>query len=606
MIATHKIQDGGQNNGPSAPAPEAGGAVEWLRRSPGWLGWAGLVVLALAAHGLCLQVPFHMDDFDHIVNNPDVTEWAWMEARKPPVDANSVDVGMYRVVSNAFFSLIHGLFGPAPAAFHAWTLLLHLANVLMIRAGGALVLRAVRPGLGRVRAQRAAWCAAALFACHPLLSEGVNYAQNASLQLVTLFTQTAVACLAAFALTRRLRWLAAPLPVIFLAAYTKEVGLIYACTSTALAGAVLLMTHLDWSRAKTLWMREYRLIIIGTLAACALLGPLVEGWFGSLPIIAKAPMWLENFFTQGRLFWTYGAKLFWPVGLCADHQVPFSGTWGDPESLVKTAAALLLAGAAGLGLCFRRYRGACLLLLLGLLPLLARFVYINKELFVEYRVYPVLPWLALLAGWGLSRIWSWRPQALVVMMAVVLSAGATWSARRSVVWSDPAALALDTLRQYPANIRVRTHLQKTALDEGRYEDVERLANEAQVAMAAIEGFNHQAPHNRRYEITMPLRGVICAEHFRTLALVETKGSKAALEHAGTVLARLEQVAPNSLNPEHREFEIGAPLIEVRHLLLKIGPAYDRLRTHPGDPAALAEIQRARSEGLSPAPPASTL
>lgn len=534
-----------------------------------------------------------MDDFPHILENPLVTEWGWVSGNVP-----DGETGTYRAVTNAIFSVLHSVFGPSAVAFHALTLFLHVANVLMIRAGGSMVLRAARPGLGRVRVERAAWCAAAVFACHPLLSEGVNYAQNASLQLVTFFTQCAVAGVAACALTGRGRWLGVPVVAILLAGYSKDVGFAYAGGSAALTGLVLGAIRLDRAKLRALWAREKRLIVIGTLAGCALLGPLAEDWVRSLPWIFGAALWEKNFVTQGDLFWTYVARIFWPAPLCADHQVPFAGGWSDTQALVKTGLALLVAGAAGAGLWFRRTRGASLLLLLALLPMLARFIYINKELLVEYRMYPVLPWVALLAGWGLSRVWSWRPQVLVVMMAVLLGAGITASARRSATWSDPAGLARDTLRQYPANIRVRTHLQKMALEDGRFDDVVRLADGAEKALGAIEAFNQIAPRGRRYESTMPIRGFICSEHFRTLALVELKSSKEALAHADAILARLEQHDPECLDPQNKKFETGAPLVEVRQMLLTIGTAYDRLKTHPGDPAALAEIQRARDQRLA--------
>ena len=62
-------------------------AVAWLRGCPMWMGWAALVGVALVAHGLGLRF----------------------------------------------------LLGPEAMIFPAWVIGLHVANVLMMRAGGALL-----------------------------------------------------------------------------------------------------------------------------------------------------------------------------------------------------------------------------------------------------------------------------------------------------------------------------------------------------------------------------------------------------------------------------------------------------------------------------------
>jgi hypothetical protein len=51
------------------------------------------------------------------------------------------------------------LFGPEAMIFPAWMIGLHVANVLMMRAGGALLLRAVWPGLGLGGGGVAGWVA---------------------------------------------------------------------------------------------------------------------------------------------------------------------------------------------------------------------------------------------------------------------------------------------------------------------------------------------------------------------------------------------------------------------------------------------------------------
>ena len=135
---------------------------------PGWVGSVSLIFIVLLAHGRCLGAQFFMDDFIHIVGNQRVLagEW-WMGG----------DLA-YRRVAYFFFCGIYRVFGDSPVAFHAWTLLLHLASTLGVYAVGRRFLSVWKPAFPARQQDLAAWCGAAIFACHPLLTEGVNYAQN--------------------------------------------------------------------------------------------------------------------------------------------------------------------------------------------------------------------------------------------------------------------------------------------------------------------------------------------------------------------------------------------------------------------------------------------
>jgi hypothetical protein len=542
-----------------------------------------LVVMALLAHGLCLRAQFFMDDFVHLLQHEWVTEGAWWSAE-------------YRRLSYFFFHLIYRVFGPSPTAFHAWNLGLHLAVTAALFGTGRQLLSGALGCASRQEAAVAAWCGAAVFACHPLLSEAVNYAQNASLQLVTLLTVAAVGSAGRFLEERRLAWLGAAGAFVWLAGYAKEVGFVFAGGSV---GLILLLDQRGaWRRTirSALVHRRTLTLCTAVLLAASFLG-LAATWMHYLTRYTfTTPLWAENFFTQGRVFWSYARLLVWPAPLCADHHIPLSGVgWQDPESLLKTLAVVLLAAGATAGMVFRRTRLACGLLLLGLLPLLLRFVYSNKEYLVEYRLYPALPWLALLAGWGVQRVGHHRPLMLRAGMAIVLGTGIVLSARRAMVWADPAALAEDIVHQYPTNLRARTHLQKLDLDNGDYARVSQRADECRRALAWIEAFNARKPRGRSYELSMALRSAMCSEHFYTLAMVETQGSQAALTHASEIVGRLQQAFPSTVDPTSSNYEIGQQMVEVQDMLRTIGPAYDRLRANPQDQEALMEIQRARAQ-----------
>lgn len=197
------------------PSPSTGWPVRWLVLI--------LLLVGICAHWRALAAEFFMDDFPHLLENPSCTEGQWWTAGS-------------RAFSYIFFALIYRLAGPSEIAFHAWNLLLHGAiTITLFFTGRRLLASHSSLGYGG-KATVAAFFGSLLFACHPLGTEGVNYAQNATLQLVTLFTIGAVGV--AFQLGSapvKPKAVAGLLVLLILARFSKEVGIVYAALSVATA-----------------------------------------------------------------------------------------------------------------------------------------------------------------------------------------------------------------------------------------------------------------------------------------------------------------------------------------------------------------------------------
>ncbi len=129
-----------------------------------WLGALGLLLLAALAFGPSIQNGFALDDFPYLVENPAVKSFpGTLELLR---DARTHTAGpapqTYRPLRTALFALEHALFAERAAGYHVLNVVLH--------AGVALALWQL---LRNLLTARAAWLAAALFACHPLQSEVV-------------------------------------------------------------------------------------------------------------------------------------------------------------------------------------------------------------------------------------------------------------------------------------------------------------------------------------------------------------------------------------------------------------------------------------------------
>lgn len=540
-----------------------------------WAKWTIplLIVAVLLAHGMALNADFYMDDHAHILH------------RETGKIAKNMHYG-YRWVTGLAWDGIYGVFGASSIAFHAFNLMLHMALTVSVFRVGSLLVKRVAPGGAADTAPVAALAGALIFATHPLLTEGVNYAQNASLQLVTLFTVGAVGFSLKFFDSGHPRWLMGVIGCLAASTFTKEVGLIYSGASAGLIWATvggrsvstLLRSH--WGRLK--WW----LVAVLPILAYAI-------WYAARLVnhAVQYPMWSENFFTQGRLLWAYLGLMLWPTGLCADHLVPFSGIgWSDPVSLAATVAAGGMVALLGFGLWTQKGRTVCLLMLVGLIPLLMRFGYVNKELFVEYRAYPAMPWMALAAGCVFAAVFHRRPAAAGVALAALIGTYAVASSRRSAVWSDASQLALDNIRHYPNHIRSRTQLQKMELDAGNWDRVLQLRDESLRAFEALNTHNGLPGQRRKYEMSSAYRGYMCSEHFVALALTERDGSKRGLEHATRVLEWHRRLHPELFNPENNQHEIVEQIVEVHWLLSTHGAEYDRRRQSAAAPEGLQAAQ----------------
>lgn len=172
---------------PSLPARVAGAAV--------------LLLAAAWAYASALAGPFQFDDYNVIVDNPQVHSLAaWWQSMPGIRPLLKLSYALNWTVS------------PAPRGFHAVNLVVHFVNVLLAWAVAAQWQRRMAPA--RLPAS-AAWWVAMLFALHPTATEAVTYISGRSVSLMALFYLAAMGCFVAGEEGGR-RWLTRGLaPVLF-------------------------------------------------------------------------------------------------------------------------------------------------------------------------------------------------------------------------------------------------------------------------------------------------------------------------------------------------------------------------------------------------------
>src|ERR1700683_4964474 len=148
---------------PALPAAKA------PREAPSWMGYATLVLIAVAVYSNSLSNGFITDDKLQLLGNPLVTDihklpqafgsgvWSFLAHRG----------NYYRPVQFLLYALLYSVFGPHALGFHCFMVMLHAANTALVYALGRRLSGKAIP--------EAAWISAPLFAVHPIHAEAVDW-----------------------------------------------------------------------------------------------------------------------------------------------------------------------------------------------------------------------------------------------------------------------------------------------------------------------------------------------------------------------------------------------------------------------------------------------
>lgn len=210
-----------------------------------------------------------------------------------------------------------------------------------------------------------------------------------------------------------------------------------------------------------------------------------------------------------------------------------------------------------------------MLLALALAPLAMRFGYVVRELMVEYRVYPALPWIGLLMGIGLTWIWSKKQTYGIAAVAIVLTAFVTLCQQRSHLWSDVDKLLVNNIEQYPSDVRAVSLLQLEAFRREDWDEVMRQMLEVEKAVRASFEFNSEQSY-RQLEVNRLGQHWSEAHQYVTFAIAKRDGNEAAIKYADAAIRRMNKVYPGAfINLETGEYVEDNPLIMARSALIEL-------------------------------------
>jgi protein O-mannosyl-transferase len=277
-----------------------------------------LGIAAIAAYVASLGAAFQFDDYNVIVQNPAVQGWGAL--------ADELARGL-RPVLKLSYTLSWTLGGGEPLAFHAFNVVVHAVNAVLLYFIGLRLAARWKPGL-----ENAVLFAALVFALHPVQTEAVTYATGRSVSLAACFY------LGALLVYLRSGPLWASLGLFALACGTRETALILP--------ALLLLFDLT-SVPRPGWKRVARRqgahwLLAAALSAVALVHARYSQFFASA--FAERSI-ADNLLSQVQAVGYLASRLFLPHRLNIDPALPALDSWDAALAFQGVAlGGLLLFG----------------------------------------------------------------------------------------------------------------------------------------------------------------------------------------------------------------------------------------------------------------------
>ena len=379
----------------------------------------------------------------------------------------------YRPMVRILFRLEWALAGGAPIAFHAASIVLHVAGSVAVFWMACAVLPIA-----------AAAIASSLYAVHPVHTEAIANIVGQSELAVALLLSLAMGVYLherRHGPLRRSRWIAVG-ALYVIACFFKEhaivlPALLIAAESTVVRDTAPLRERLARLRLPILLLT---VVALGYLFART---QVVQGVSGFVPAV---PFQTLKLTTGNRILTMVGAApewlrlLLWPARLMTDYAPPYIDMAEGP-SLIQLPGALLLIGVLGLAAaCWRRSPVTSFGILWFVITLLpsSNFIIPAGILLAERTL--LLPSVgAMLAigsavPWLYERIEGRRPLQLAAagVLALLLSLGIARSSSRNRVWKDNETLFHRGVADVPNNYRLQYLLANHLAETGRVPQAE--------------------------------------------------------------------------------------------------------------------------------------
>jgi len=450
-----------------------------------WFPPALVVVTVLLAYSNVYRCPFVFDDFPNIVDNERVRDLANYTNVREMLEP--------RRLVEWTFAVNHRLGGYSVGGYHAFNVVVHAFNGLLVYALACVLLPLLRSrapgeianGTSSEPDMSVRWTAltaALLFVAHPIQTQAVTYIVQRLASMAAMFYLASVLCYTLGRMrtgsdgrsdVRAFAWFAGCCVCAVLAFLSKE-------HTASLPGMLLLVEVLAFQRHTRSWKNVlphlllpivlggvfvlYFLYISGRLTPGVHVTQLLEDVSDLSRETQKVSRW-RYLITQFNVIVLYLRMLVCPVGQCLDHWYPFKRSFFAGATPLAFA---FLAGTGIFGLVSWRRRPVPafgILWFFVALSIESSIIPIRDAAF-EHRVYLPLFGVALLTAHGLFAVSAQRRGLRPYLVIALVTVFAALSFARNRVYRSAEIMWRDVARKSPRNARAVTNVGNTCMRRG--------------------------------------------------------------------------------------------------------------------------------------------
>lgn len=401
---------------------------EISRNTARWI-LAAVMLVTLLVYFPSLSNGFtNWDDQDQVFENADIQR---LSAENTARVFSSFYVGMYQPVTEQFYAFIYALFGPSPAAFHSFSLLFHLLNIL-------LVFLLVKQFSGKYAP---AAITAGLFALNPMQTESVCWVSAFSNLVYTFFFLLALMAYIRYVKKGGVRYLGYAMFLFLLSLLSKASAMAFPL--------VVLGLDLFYRRRFNRKLILEKLYFFALAVAIGLVIIHAREEAGHIIDMSERFGWGERLLMVVYALAFYIARLFAPAGLSAFHPYPADGL--GAEYYIAPLVPLML-----LFLWWKLRGEPRRQVVAGLLFFLINIVIVLDLIPVGVQVvkerYAYLPSIGMYYAFGMLLLFLFSVKRKWLSIAIPLvftGVFAVVSYSRSLSWNDSLSLWNDVLQKYP-------------------------------------------------------------------------------------------------------------------------------------------------------------
>lgn len=479
---TESVSNGGGQTPEEALITPAKGVIrgdQGIETAQVWLSAFLILVIGLGAYWCAWRIPFQGEDQALFVSQ---------NALRQVITVPDAISAMPQAPLTLFGYAVNGWLGrTSPAPLHAISLLLHLANAVMLYL-------AARRLLGKGIPEPVAMLAGLFFVVHPIATEGVDYLVGRPGVQATFFSLAALLLFLEAVKESQPRYGRA---CAALGCYVLASGSLAAAMALPLALAAT-----DMALGGPAAFRRNRLIHGMFFGAMLAMG--VAWHAAGIREITSFPAGFHaTLATQSAFFLRLIQGVFIPTGMDAVHAVPVD----IPVVILGLLSLLTLGGILAAALVFRS--AAATGLAWGLAMTCAAICLTPLDVVLADRqLYLPAAGLMLLLPWGFSFLK--LPSARVatgIAMAALIALGCYATYQRTALWADPMALWNDAAANNPASIEPWKYMGRYLVwqEERAHTPEQRLSltqNAEQIWRSAVQTAPDDAECQAQYGIAL--------------------------------------------------------------------------------------------------------